>query len=171
MSVARNAGNYTFGGFAAGSWNKETCCAGTRNACQSSSCRDQTASDDFLFGLWMPGRVGGEGPQRYLPTGKYTDYQFVAPDGWPRWGGNELAMGHNGPLGGSNNAQCNQGHTYAGSPNGVCGRANWGATQLEVWRPACTSCGGHGACDRSTRVCVCVAGYVLSNSAACVVDP
>ena len=42
VSVARNAGNggsnagnYTFGGFAAGSWSKEACCADPRNDCQS----------------------------------------------------------------------------------------------------------------------------------------
>ena len=84
-------------------------------------------------------------------------------------------MGHDdGPLGGSsaNSAYCNQGHTYAGSPNQICGgHQNWAATQLEVWRPACTSRGGHGACDRITRVCDCAAGYVLSNPAACVVVP
>ena len=74
-----NAGNYTFGGFAAGSWNKEVCCADPRNDCYGTYCIDRTASDDFLFGLWMPGRTGGEGPQRYLTT-EYTGYQHVMPE-------------------------------------------------------------------------------------------
>ena len=172
-----NAGNYTFGGLAAGSWSKEACCADPRNDCrndygQDSWCADQTASDDFLFGLWMPGRAGGEGPHRYLPTGTDTHYQDVRPEYWPVWGGNgALSMGGqeaNGPLGGDN-AKCQQGNTYAGFCNEICGgQYNWGATQLEVWRPACTSCGGHGVCDRITRVCACAAGYVLSNAATCV---
>ena len=46
-----------------------------------------------------------------------------------------------------------------------------GATQLEVWRPACTSCGEHDACNSITRVCVCAEGCVLSNPATCVPDP
>ena len=155
--------------------SKEACCADSRNDCQSvyGDCYDQTASDDFLFGLWMPGRTGGEGPERYLTTGKNTGYQFVGPDYWPWWGingVNDLGMGYNAPPG--SNAQCTQGHTYAGSPNQICGgHQNWVATQLEVWRPACTSCGGHGACNRITRVCACAAGYVLSNLATCVADP
>ena len=169
-----NAGNYTFGGFGAGSWSKEACCADPRNDCSDIRwCIDQSASDDFLFGLWMPGRAGGEGPERYLPTGKDTQYQFVDPDYWPLWGqyGSDLNLGSsNGPPGGSVGC-CQQGNTYAGSPNEICGGYhNWGVTQLEVWRPACTSCGGHGACDPITRVCACTAGYVLANPATCVAD-
>ena len=76
-------------------------------------------------------------------------------------------MGHNGPPG--YYGGCNQGHTCAGSHNEICGgQSNWGATQLEVWRPACTSHDGHGACDPSTRVCACDTGYVLANPATCV---
>ena len=30
-----NAGNYTFGGFGAGSWSKEACCTDPRNDCES----------------------------------------------------------------------------------------------------------------------------------------
>ena len=185
MSVARNAGgdyqgktnpgNYTFGGFGAGFWSKEACCEDLRNDCSPLGfCVDQTASQDFLFGLWMPGRAGGAGPQRYLPTGADTKYQYVDSDAWPRWGysGNDLNMGSssNGPPGASG-GWCNQGHTHATSPNEICGGSqNWGATQLEVWRPACTACGGHGACDRSTRVCRCDAGFKRENTATCVVD-
>jgi hypothetical protein len=180
LSVARNAGggnggdtnpgNYTFGGFVAGSWDREACCADPRNDCPSdhSYCADQTASQDFLFGLWMPGREGGAGPQRYLPTGVDTTYQRVTSDRWPGWGRGDLTMGTRGPVGGTDGS-CDQGHTYAGLVNEVCGGGyNWGATQLEVWRPACTTCGGHGACDAITRVCRCDAGYALANPATCV---
>ena len=68
-------------------------------------------------------------------------------------------------------AGCNpvEGGTYDGRPK-CGGYQNWGFTQLEVWRPACTTCGGHGACDASTRVCVCDAGYALANPATCVAD-
>ena len=177
VSVARNAGdgpnpgNYTFGGFGAGSWSKEACCEDPRNDCESTYCFDHTSSQDFLFGLWMPGREGGGGPQRYLPTGADTDYQLVGPGYWPYWGTHsDLTMGYSGPLGGST-GYCNQGSTYAGSRNEICGGYdNWGATQLEVWRPACTTCGGHGACDPSTRVCRCDAGFKRENAATCVVD-
>ena len=79
-------------------------------------------------------------------------------------------MGSTGPPGGSS-GHCNQGHTYAGSKNEVCGGNDWDATQLEVWRPACTSCGEHDACNSITRVCVCAEGCVLSNPATCVPDP
>ena len=79
-------------------------------------------------------------------------------------------MGSVGPPGGPG-GECLQGGTYATSANEICGGGfNWGATQLEVWRPACTTCGGHGACDASTRVCACDAGYALANPATCVVD-
>ena len=169
-----NPGNYTFGGFGAGSWSVEACCADPRNDCQSTYCFDQTSSQDFLFGLWMPGRAGGAGPQRYLPTGANTYYQGIDPDYWPNWGGRagiggDLIICNNNTTPGGTGGQCSQGGTYAGSPNEICGgEYNWGETQLEVWRPACTTCGGHGACDPSTRVCACAAGYALANPATCV---
>ena len=57
---------------------------------------------------------------------------------WPTWGdgGNDLQMGLSGPPG--HNGDCNQGHTYAGRPNQICGGDNWGETDLEVWRLATT---------------------------------
>eukprot|EP01052_Picozoa_sp_SAG31_P018193 SAG31_NODE_1278_length_9041_cov_3.415231_1_plen_2946_part_10 len=127
---------------------------------QISGCYDQISSQDFLFGLWMPGRAVGAGPRRYLPTGVNTYCQSVNPSYWPQWAVNsdDLSTGYGGPLGGDYGG-CLQGHTYAGSPNEICGGdSNWSATQLEVWRPACTTCSGHGSCDRSTRVCACEAG-------------
>jgi hypothetical protein len=207
LSVAHNVGgtgdgtkpgNYTYGGFGAGSWNTTACCEDPRNDCgrhiYTDYCWDQTASQDFLFGLWMPGREGGAGPQRFFPTGANTRYQFTGPEQWPEWGSGgadlstpgfvgysgDLRMGTcvNAPHQGADNgglghdAQCFQGGTYAGSPNEICAPHNWasgyGGTQLEVWRPACTTCGGHGACDASTRVCVCDVGYALANPATCV---
>jgi hypothetical protein len=168
-----NAGNFTFGGFAVGSFNKEVCCEDPLNDCTTNItiCTDRSSSQDFLFGLWMP---GGKGPQRFLPTGNDIRYQYVSSDRWPEWGGGskiELRVGQqNGHLGGAFGA-CNP-LTFAGSDDEICGGGgNWGATQLEVWRPACTTCGGHGTCDPSTRVCACAAGYKLSNPATCVVDP
>ena len=46
---------------------------------------DNTASDDFLFGLWRPdqvlrGTARNEGLARFLPTGTGTNYQGVGPD-------------------------------------------------------------------------------------------
>ena len=90
MGKQTNAGNYTFGGSAAGSWSKQACCADPRNYCStfsggSSFCMDNTASDDFLFGLWRPdqvlrGTARNEGLARFLPTGTGTNYQGVGPD-------------------------------------------------------------------------------------------
>jgi len=95
------------------------------------------------------------------------DLGDLSDDEEDAWGGDDLDMGYDGPLGGI--GYCHQGTTYAGSPNEICGgEMNWGATQLEVWRPACTACGGHGACDAITRVCACEAGYALANPATCV---
>jgi hypothetical protein len=158
---------------AAGSWSKTACCAVSANTCGffgQDYCVDNTAASDFIFRL-QPGE-----PQFFLPTGTgsyRTRYQYVGPGYWPMWGGGgfkgDLNMGlnYNDPLG--EYGRCYQGNTYAGSPNEICGgEGNWGATQLEVWRPACTTCGGHGACDASTRVCACDAGYALANPATCV---
>ena len=192
-----NAGNYTFGGFAAGSWNKEACCADPRNDCSGhplcngcdEDCIDHASSDDFLFGLWMPGRVGGEGPKRFVPTGKSTVYQTVRlPEvsgsgdrrvhvtAWPswgldEWGSSQLSLGRHSQLGAYNSASCGGGQYYNSSSNEICGGwQNWGATELEVWRPVCTSCSGHGTCDRNTHVCACAVGYRLANPATCVSD-
>jgi hypothetical protein len=45
-----------------------------------------------------------------------------------------LIFGGYGALG--SNGDCNQGTTYAGAPNAVCGGSNnWGATEMEVWYP------------------------------------
>ena len=126
-----NAGNYTFGGFGAGSWSVEACCADPRNDCTSASgyCVDQSSSQDFLFGLWMPGRADSAGPHRFLPTDADTAYQRAGPDRWPQWGnyGDDLNMGDNGPLGGSA-GRCDPGVTG-------CARAPW-ATRLRTRRRA-----------------------------------
>ena len=64
---------------------------------------------------------------------------------WPSWGYHDLNMGSTGPPGAS--GYCDQGATYAGRPNQICGGGwvgpgkceglgCWGETQLEVWRLA-----------------------------------
>ena len=75
-------------------------------------------------------------PERFGPTGTDTYYQAVVPSYWSAWGGgDDLHMGQDGPPG--TNGHCDQGSTYAGSPNQICGgEYNWGETQLEVWRLA-----------------------------------
>ena len=99
-----------------------------------SYCIDHTAASDFLFRP-QPGE-----PQRFLPTGTggvATWYHVVGPGDWPTWGDGDLRMGFtNGPPGGPPGASgyCDQGATYAGSPNETCGGyRNWGRTDLEAW--------------------------------------
>ena len=49
-------------------------------------------------------------------------------------GGGDLSIGlTSGPPGGYN-GRCEQGGTYAGTPNEICGGyENWGETAVEVW--------------------------------------
>ena len=122
---------------AAGPWSTTACCATGGNSCNGNpnaytSCTDQNAASDFLFHL-QPGET-----QRFVPTGTgnhVAEYQTVAPHSWPIWGGdNDLRMGGNGPLG--TGGRCNQGATYAGSPNEACGgNSDWGLTEMETWYP------------------------------------
>ena len=129
---------------AAGSWSTDACCAdqgskgNPRNTCNpvpgGNTCTDHTAASDFLFRL-QPGE-----PHRFLPLGSSgddaTDYQYVDPSYWPQWGGrDDLRMGKNGPPG--SGGYCNQGRTYAGSPNEACGGDynSWGLTEMETWYP------------------------------------
>ena len=120
---------------AAGPWGVTACCAVSANDCSHPAyCIDRSASSNFLFRL-QPGE-----PERFLPKGGTGDaatrYQLVWPSWWPTWGGgngyNDLGMGYEGPPGA--NGQCDQGTTYAGSPNEACGgNGNWGPTDVEVW--------------------------------------
>ena len=130
---------------AAGSWNKTTCCADRTNYCPGSYCvqKTRTASDGFIFRL-SPGA-----PERVLRiAGGNLFYQYARPDRWPAWGsGADLQIGWGGPPG--THGHCNQGGTYLGGPNGVCGGYNnWGPganggaganaegrTDIEVWYP------------------------------------
>ena len=120
---------------AVGSWSMDTCCQGSGNYCHYSDgydyCLDHTSSADFLFRL-QPGD-----PQRFLPKpGGDTDYQYIRPYWWPRWGfHSDLSMGYTGPLGGTG-GRCDRGSTYAGSPNEACGGNHWGKTDFEAWRLA-----------------------------------
>ena len=114
---------------AAGSWSPDACCAVPGNDCNGSYCYDRASSSDWLFGL------GPGPPQRFEPTG--TDYQIVLADRWPVWGNNngDLSIGGKGAPGGSF-GYCDQGGTYHGTPNEICGgNGNWGATDVEVWYP------------------------------------
>ena len=123
---------------AAGSWSADACCAVDGNDCHRGTCTggadccyDRASSSDWLFGLW-PGP-----PQRFEPTGADTNYQHVVADWWPMWGsgGADLRIGGiSGAPGG--NGVCDQGHTYRGTLNEICGGDhNWGATDVEVWYP------------------------------------
>jgi len=120
---------------AVGAWSKDTCCQGSANRCYNAECDDETSSADSIFRL-QPGD-----PERFLPTGTsptggHPTYQYVKAKGWPQWGYNyDLNMGDDGPPG-AGSSRCDQGGTYAGSPNEVCGGGygTWGKTDLEVWR-------------------------------------
>jgi len=121
-----NPGNFTFGGFADTEWNGRT--YGGTDA-------------SFIFGL------GPEEPERFGPTGKDTNFVISSQQQWPTFGGGDLMMGlgglnndggYNNPVGASG-AKCNQGSTYTGSPDQICGASGdklWGETELEVWRLA-----------------------------------
>ena len=139
---------------AEGSWSKERCCAVQGNICNSNSsylCKDRTASSDYLYRL-SPGE-----PERYEPTGRNTNYQFVQAHHWPWWGGDDdlrngydLAIGQTSGAPGGSSGWCDQGGTYRGTEGEICGGDNnWGATAVEVWYPICVEdadCGGRGSC-------------------------
>jgi hypothetical protein len=117
--LGHNAYGYTFGGYAMQPW--------------AGGGAHEAATGDFLF------RVGPMPAAVYQPqAGSHNDadYQFRRYDCWPEWGyhdGSDLNFGYcGGALG--HLASCNQGHTYEGRPNEVCGsRYGWGATDMEVW--------------------------------------
>ena len=99
---------------------------------------DQMSAGDWIFGLG-PGVPAKFGPK----PGGGTQYQFVDPDYWPRWGfsTDDLYMGAlNSALG--TKGRCNQGGTYASAKNQICGcsysgknrdRDCWGKTHMETW--------------------------------------
>ena len=122
VSIADSTLGYTFGGYASASW--------------AGNSWITTATTNFIFGL------GPGSPERFDTNGADTQYQASMPDYWPTWGSepnHDLKMGQSGllPAGGplGEDGLCQQGNTYAGSPNQVCGgRGNWGETRLQVWR-------------------------------------
>ena len=127
VMLARNSQGYVFGGYAAGPWSKTSCCAVSTNTCNSDKCVYRTASD-FLF------RLQPDGPQRYLPkgnanpSGASTEYHWVGPSYWPCWGGGaDLCMGTNVGGMGTNGHCSNQGTTYEGDYNEVCGGRQLGS--------------------------------------------
>eukprot|EP01045_Picozoa_sp_COSAG04_P022689 COSAG04_NODE_2600_length_3870_cov_2.863431_2_plen_808_part_00 len=176
VSVARNSLGYTFGGFAEHSWGRSTCCAAHPDTCSGDSCIDTTAANNFIFRLAGPGAA--RNPERFGTTGRSNSYQLSAPTTFPQWGdgggghecdspvshecgATDLCMGwrgnsDNNPLGrplSDGTGHCLQGTTYEGDAGSVCGGdANWGETELEVWRLAdvdpCAGnpCGAHGTC-------------------------
>ena len=114
--LGRNSLGDTFGGLTLASW-------GGNSWCSTDAC-----SGDFLF------RLGPGAAAVYRPKpGGGTHYQGSQPRAWPRWGqGTNLRFGLYGALGQS--AFCNQGYTYEGAPDEVCGgKYVWGATEMEVW--------------------------------------
>ena len=123
---------------AVGSWSMDACCTVHGNECHRDNpspkdgpyCVDRASSSDWLFGLW-PGP-----PQRFEPTGRDTDYQYVRAGWWPRWGyPGDLRIGSSGAPGGSGGG-CDQGGTYRGTAGEICGGdQNWGATDVEAWYP------------------------------------
>jgi hypothetical protein len=124
LVLGHNSLTYTFGGFAQASWGGHSWATG--------------ASGDFLFGLG-PGAMATYRPR---PGGGST-YQERQGAHWPHWGSGDasssgdLVFAEYGVLGvgaSGRTAHCDQGNTYEGVPNEVCGGSgNWGATEMEVW--------------------------------------
>ena len=106
-------------------------------------CSDPAGASNFLFEL-RPNHVY----ERYDTTGSETSYQWAAassdrtglPGDWPNFGQHEdlnIGYGYGDPPG-AVLARCNQGGTYRGRPDEICGGGydTWnarGETQLEVW--------------------------------------
>eukprot|EP01044_Picomonas_judraskeda_P011676 COSAG03_NODE_1611_length_3776_cov_92.161817_3_plen_555_part_00 len=117
---------------AVGSWSKDACCSIKRNTCCSAPgcgyCWDKQSSDDFIF------RLCPEPAQRFNATKGAWMYQQIHNHEFGTWGGyGALAIADLN----AGTGFCDQGHDYSGEPNQICGgHANWGLTDLEVWRPA-----------------------------------
>ena len=61
---------------------------------------------------------------------------------WPRWGGGgsymygDLVIGDSFGAPEGSTGYCNQGGTYRGTEDEICGgEYNWGTTDVEVWYP------------------------------------
>ena len=69
--LGHNSLEYTFGGFAEGTWKGD-------------DTYDRTSAGNFLF------RLGGGAPEVYRPKGGEgegrMDYQYHGPEYWPAWG-------------------------------------------------------------------------------------
>ena len=64
-----------------------------------------------------------------------TGYQYVHTNFWPRWSDDLMIGWSSRTLGDS--AQCTQ-LTYQAATGDICGSSgvgNWGAIEVEVWRP------------------------------------
>eukprot|EP01052_Picozoa_sp_SAG31_P029471 SAG31_NODE_2932_length_4897_cov_9.890163_1_plen_1249_part_00 len=145
VTIAGNELGYTFGGYAEHSWSSDACCLDGANQCYPTSCVDQTAAANFIFGL-APGA-----PERFDYSGTAIGihrYQQANPAYWPTWGqSGDLWIGRDGAPGAM--GFCTQGGTYAGAPDQICGGGYdiggggpctglgcWGETRLVVWRIA-----------------------------------
>ena len=116
--VGTNSLQYIFGAYAGHEWGPST---GSVNE----------NSGQFLFRLAAP-RLGAE----TYDAISNSNLQILAQDFWPRMGLNggtgELGFGVRDRLGGSL-AYCNQGSTYQGNRDDVCGGSEWGESEIETW--------------------------------------
>jgi hypothetical protein len=146
VTVAHNAWNYTFGGFATASWDAAACCADPANLCEHASwerlCNISAEnSRDFIFRLSpSPAKFG-------LRPGQANNAQGVWGDWcWPKFG-DDLNIGgctygtdnrppYSGPLG---SGGCQNPGSYTAKANQVCGGPvgsgsdQWNKTDVEVW--------------------------------------
>ncbi len=116
---------------------KWTCAENWTKGCTYTFCSDTTSADNFLFTL------GPGPPAKFGTTGNDDSYQSTSPERYEVWqiwgtgtaGNGDLRMGDNQALGVE--ARCDQGKTYAGTSNQICGGSTgtWGETNMEVWYP------------------------------------
>jgi len=127
--IGHNSLKHTFGGFATSSWK----CPG-KDCPYPDAPWDKSAAgrDTFLFHL------GPREPKVYSTKRGSTKYQWRdSRSFYPSWGsgakgGFDLTFG-NGELGKLRAGCGEQGSSYEGKPNEVCGGDNWGKTEMEVW--------------------------------------
>ena len=129
--VGRNSLGYTFGGYSGSAWDDPV----------DGWIREDTGQ--FIFRL--------DGPGLAAEAFDYTtgSFQWNNINAWPNFGnGADLRLGQaqagqDGTLGAAWQAYCNQGTSYQGSPNEVCGGGvgngvtygpgAWGETEMEMW--------------------------------------
>lgn len=155
MVFVKNALNFLFGGYAAGSWGAAECCANSGNDCYKNvSCIDNTAVDNFLFRLGSsnagPNADQGRGGQVFRSEGSKACWNCDSSGGyqhdgcwsstrdgskdcqtsWPQWGEFDLLLGDAGGPPGVFGG-CLQGGSYAGGENQVCGGQDTGGVNQD----------------------------------------